>query len=56
MTIITREQHQARLKRCAQGKHKIRENKYGVSWCVNCGLLSNKPAEPLKEEDKLLIR
>lgn len=56
MIIINREQHQARLNRCVQGKHKIRENQFGVSWCVNCGLISSKSAEPLQEEDKILIK
>lgn len=28
-------------KNCLKGKHKLRENKFGVVWCVNCGLLSN---------------
>lgn len=43
--------------RCDKGKHKYRENKFGVTWCVLCGLLGgyNTPAEKLEEEDKLLI-
>lgn len=28
-------------KLCKSGKHKLRENKFGVVWCVRCGLLSN---------------
>ena len=41
---------------CAKGKHKLRTNDYGVTWCTRCGLLSStQNAEPLKDEDKLLI-
>jgi hypothetical protein len=44
---------EGRLDNCKKGKHKLRENRFGVTWCVVCGLLSNKPAEELlKEEDK----
>lgn len=41
---------------CAKGKHKLRTNYYGVTWCTRCGLLSNtQNAQSLEEEDKLLI-
>lgn len=47
---------------CQKGKHKLKDNKFGVTWCVICGLLSNKPAPEgafkganiLKEEDKII--
>ena len=50
-----------RLKQCHcdKGKHRFRENKFGVTWCVICGQLSinNRGLiEPLKEEDKLTIK
>ena len=36
-------------------KHKIRDNKLGVTWCVRCGRLFNKPCNiQLKESDKLI--
>lgn len=42
-----------KLEKCNKGVHKIRENRFGISWCTVCGLLSNKPAkEQLKEEDR----
>ena len=42
---------------CQKGKHKLRTNQYGVTWCVRCGLLSNSTNEPLlKEEEKIIVR
>lgn len=42
---------------CQKGKHKLRENKFGVTWCVRCGLLSTTigTAQVLEEDDKLQI-
>lgn len=42
---------------CKKGKHKLRENKFGVTWCVRCGLLSTTigTAQALEENDKLKI-
>lgn len=41
---------------CQKGKHKLRVNKMGVTWCVRCGLLSNTPnAETLQQDDKITI-
>ena len=44
--------------RCDKGKHKYRENSFGVTWCVICGQLSNNNCglvEKLSEDDKLTI-
>lgn len=42
------------LSLCKKGKHKLRINKFGVTWCVRCGLLSNTlNSEPLKNKNKL---
>lgn len=44
---------------CDKGKHRFRENKFGVTWCVICGQLSTNNAgvvAPLEEDDKLIIR
>lgn len=44
------------LSLCQKGKHKLRVNKMGVTWCVRCGLLSNTPnADVLQEDDKIII-
>lgn len=42
---------------CSKGKHKIRENNFGVVLCSTCGRLFNgdTPGKKLLEEDKLLI-
>ena len=47
-------QREIKRKNCQSGKHKIRQNHFGVSWCVFCGLLSNADSEPLQEDDKIL--
>lgn len=56
-TIITKEQFQKKLKLCQKGKHKLRENEFGVVFCTVCGLLSTSVGNvpKLKEEDKLVI-
>jgi hypothetical protein len=58
--VISIEEH-IKLKRCHcdKGKHRFRENKFGVTWCVICGLLSINNlglVKPLEEDDKLIIR
>ena len=46
------------LNLCKKGKHKLRENKFGVTWCVRCGLLSTTigTAQPLESDDQLIIK
>ena len=38
-------------------KHKFRTNKFGITWCVICGMLGNHNvvSQPLLEEDKIEI-
>lgn len=40
---------------CLIGKHRFRDNEFGVTWCIECGLLSNKPSgipfNPLEKVD-----
>lgn len=44
------------LNLCTKGKHKLRTNNYGVTWCTRCGLLSNtQNAQELTKEDVLTI-
>lgn len=40
---------------CQPNKHKIRDNKFGVTWCVKCGHLFTKPSNvELEDNDKIL--
>lgn len=58
MKTITKEQHILLLERnCNKGKHRLRTNQFGVTWCVICGKLANgdAPADNLKEEDKIRV-
>lgn len=44
--------------KCDKGKHRFRENSFGVTWCTICGLLSVNNygiVEKLSEDDKLTI-
>ena len=41
---------------CDKSKHRLRTNKYGVTWCIICGRLSNSAAEDLKDNEKLIIK
>ena len=41
---------------CPNDKHKPRNNKLGITWCVKCGRLFTKPcAKELEEEDKVRV-
>lgn len=57
MKTITFEHYNKMLDLCKKGKHKFRENKFGVVFCVKCGLLSTAVGsfKPLDEDDKLNI-
>lgn len=57
MKIIGRDRYRLYLERyCSKGKHKLRENSFGVTWCVYCGLLSNGDIpDKLEEDDKIFI-
>ena len=41
-------------KKCEKGIHKLRENKFGVVWCVKCGLLSNTSNAPKLQEFEII--
>ena len=42
---------------CSKGKHKLRENQFGIVWCTRCGLLSTSvgSAEKLSDDDKIVV-
>jgi hypothetical protein len=55
--IVYKENYEKSLSLCNKGKHKLRENKFGIVWCTRCGLLSNSvgTVQLLQEDDKILI-
>ena len=55
---IERERHIKMLQNnCLKGKHRLRINQYGITWCIICGLLSNSPnAEKIAEGEQLIIK
>ena len=45
----------AGIRECLPDKHKRRDNKFGVTWCVKCGQLFTRPSGvPLQESDKVV--
>ena len=43
--------------RCAKIGHKYRDNAFGVTWCVWCGRLHNKPSgKQIKSDDIRIVR
>lgn len=56
--IINEEQFINGVKLCQKGKHKLRENQFGVVWCVRCGLLSTSVGnvDKIKSEEILIVK
>lgn len=54
MKTLNEKQRLTILKKCNSGKHKLRTNNFGITWCVNCGLLSTAVADSLTDEDRVL--
>ena len=57
MKHITNDQFVNNLKLCQKGKHKLKENNFGVVFCVRCGLLSTSvgAVEKIKNDDKIVV-
>lgn len=55
---MKRNEYLTTIKLCHYGHHKIRQNKYGISWCTRCGLLINSSNTyvSLEDKDKLIIK
>lgn len=54
---INKEQFSKGIAICSKGKHKLRENQFGIVWCTRCGLLSTSvgSAEILSDDDKIVV-
>lgn len=53
---MTKDEYLKAIRLCAYGHHKVRQNKYGVCWCVRCGyLFRNLSYTPLTDEDKVVV-
>lgn len=53
---MTKDEYLKAIRLCTYGHHKVRQNKYGVCWCVRCGyLFRNLSYTPLTDEDKVLV-
>ena len=55
---MTRDEYLKAIRLYTYGHQKVRQNKYGVYWCIRCGLLINSTlaSEPLKETDKMIVK
>lgn len=51
---IFKEQYSNITKLCSK-RHKIRENDYGVCWCVRCGRLCSSAEKKLTKEDQIIV-
>ena len=58
MKQLNNDQFQHQLKLCQKKGHKLRENNFGVVWCVRCGLLSTSVGntEKLNNDEQLIIK
>lgn len=56
--IISSQQWLKGQELCKKGKHKFKENSFGVVFCTRCGLLSNATVNTSKldENDCLIIK
>ena len=53
---MTKDEYLKAIRLCAYGHHKVRQNKYGICWCVRCGyLFRNLSYTPLTDQDKVLV-
>lgn len=55
MKQLTKDQFHHQLQLCSKKGHKLRENNFGVVWCVRCGLLSTSVGNVEKLSDEQLI-
>ena len=54
-TIQTREHYWKLREHCSKGKHKFRDNTFGMTWCFICGQHSISPSNiPLKPYEQII--
>ena len=55
---IVKEQFESGIRIYQKGKHKLRENKFGIVQCTRCGLLSTSidSAEKSSKDDCLIVK
>lgn len=51
---MDKENYRKVVKICKKGRCKVRENSFGVCWCVRCGN-SDAPAK-LKPEEQIIVK
>ena len=45
------------MRKCEKDNHVRRDNSFGVTWCIRCGMLFNKTCgKKLTKEDKLIFK
>lgn len=56
MTVISKIEHNKLLSLyCNKNKHKLRDNNFGTTFCIICGILSTKSSN-IKLEESYLIK
>lgn len=41
---------------CTKGKCKVRENSFGVCWCVRCGKLHSDAPAKFNKEEQIVVK
>lgn len=53
---MDRENYRKVVKICEKGRCKVRENSFGVCWCVRCGKLHFDAPAKLKSEEQIVVK
>lgn len=53
---MDKENYRKVTKICEKGRCKVRENSFGVCWCVRCGKLHSDAPAKLKSEEQIVVR
>ena len=53
---MDKENYRKVVKSCEKGRCKVRENSFGVCWCVRCGKLHSDSPAKLKPEEQIILK
>lgn len=53
---MDKENYRKVIKICEKGRCKVRENSFGVCWCVRCGKLHSDAPAKLKQEEQIVVK
>ncbi len=53
---MDKENYRKVVKICEKSRCKVRENSFGVCWCVRCGKLHSDAPAKLKSEEQIVVK